>query len=438
MYPKNADSPPRIAVGSIYLIADGSKVVADASVVVRAEGGDEAGGGGTLVVGATSGIWYYTPAKAETNYTAFTVTVYKADYTTATVTVVTTESAVAGRVSLGSLNGVAARVTDLAEIAEFLIATSCTLTDKVADGSILAHTLVSGGNMSAYDSTTDSQEAVGTVVAAIPTTAMRGTDNALLASTWNTLMAGITSLAEWLGLLAGKQAADATALTEIKATGAGSGTYSETTDSLEALRDRGDAAWTTTDPGLGAHTVTVTVNDGAGNDLESASVRYTKGALTYVLATDSSGNATFNLDSGEWTVAISLAGYTYSGTTHTFSADDTATYSMTAISITAPSDVSLCTVQFQVKLGNTAVKGATCKAKLLGTNVAADGVVLSNAEHSATTDSDGYAELELVRSDQIVKGNKLYGFWVTYNGTSIAAKQCEIPAQATAYFEDLL
>jgi len=47
------------------------------------------------------------------------------------------------------------------------------------------------------------------------------------------------------GLIAGKQAGDATALTEIKATGAGSGTYDPTTDSTEALRDRGDSAWTT-------------------------------------------------------------------------------------------------------------------------------------------------------------------------------------------------
>jgi len=52
-----------------------------------------------------------------------------------------------------------------------------------------------------------------------------------------TLFDGITSLAEWLGLIAGKQSGDATARTEIRATGAGSGTYDETTDSLEALRD---------------------------------------------------------------------------------------------------------------------------------------------------------------------------------------------------------
>lgn len=49
--------------------------------------------------------------------------------------------------------------------------------------------------------------------------------------------AGITLIKHWLGMLAGKQAADATALTEIKATGAGSGTYDPTTDSLEANRD---------------------------------------------------------------------------------------------------------------------------------------------------------------------------------------------------------
>lgn len=48
---------------------------------------------------------------------------------------------------------------------------------------------------------------------------------------------GITLLAQWLGALMGKQTPNSTALTEINATGAGSGTYSATTDSLEARRD---------------------------------------------------------------------------------------------------------------------------------------------------------------------------------------------------------
>jgi hypothetical protein len=56
---------------------------------------------------------------------------------------------------------------------------------------------------------------------------------------------GITSLAQWLGLLGGKQTGNTTARTELRATGAASGTFDETTDSLEAVRDRGDAAYTT-------------------------------------------------------------------------------------------------------------------------------------------------------------------------------------------------
>lgn len=76
---------------------------------------------------------------------------------------------------------------------------------------------------------------------------MRGTDNAATEAKQDiidnvvdgiaTVLSGITSLAEWLGLLAGKQTGNATARTEIRATGAGSGSFDETTDSLEAIRD---------------------------------------------------------------------------------------------------------------------------------------------------------------------------------------------------------
>ena len=53
---------------------------------------------------------------------------------------------------------------------------------------------------------------------------------------------GITSLATWLRGLFRKDAMDATAKSEINA---GAGAFNEATDSLEAIRDRGDAAWIT-------------------------------------------------------------------------------------------------------------------------------------------------------------------------------------------------
>lgn len=59
----------------------------------------------------------------------------------------------------------------------------------------------------------------------------------------STLFSGITSLASWMGALAGKTA-DTSTRAEINATTSGAG-YNETTDSQEALRDRGDAAWIT-------------------------------------------------------------------------------------------------------------------------------------------------------------------------------------------------
>jgi hypothetical protein len=67
----------------------------------------------------------------------------------------------------------------------------------------------------------------------------------LLARIPAALFSGITSLAQWLGSMAGKQTPNATAQTEMRATGAGSGTYDALTDSNEAVRDRGDSAWIT-------------------------------------------------------------------------------------------------------------------------------------------------------------------------------------------------
>ena len=71
--------------------------------------------------------------------------------------------------------------------------------------------------------------------------AVKADTASLAARVTDTLFSGITSLARWLGALAGKTA-DAPTQAEIRATAAGAG-YTIATDSLEAVRDRGDAAW---------------------------------------------------------------------------------------------------------------------------------------------------------------------------------------------------
>ena len=68
-------------------------------------------------------------------------------------------------------------------------------------------------------------------------------DAAISTRAAGTLFTGITLLAQWLGAMAGKQTANATALEEIKATGVGGGTFNPLTDSGEGLADYMSAAY---------------------------------------------------------------------------------------------------------------------------------------------------------------------------------------------------
>jgi len=95
-YPRNAASPPIVAVGAIYLLADGTIQTTGASVRVKTGTGAWGSGSGTLACDSTSGIWTYAPTQAETDAESFVVGVYKASSTSAQVTVATSASATAG------------------------------------------------------------------------------------------------------------------------------------------------------------------------------------------------------------------------------------------------------------------------------------------------------------------------------------------------------
>jgi len=304
----------------------------------------------------------------------------------------------------------------------------------------------------------------------------------LLARITSTLFSGITSLAQWLGAMTGKQVANTTALTEIKATGAGSGTYSETTDSLEAVRDNmgtaqtgdsyvivnsgtfgnsalktlidavptaaeidtqltsshGSGSWASASLGAGARTITITVDDDT-NPLENAKVRATEGINSYVGTTDENGEIVFNLDDATYTIAITKSGYSFSGTTEAIDQDESFTYSMTQVSITPPSDPSLCTFATYLFRNGSAVQGGTFEANLIGTNNSSDGIVLSKKVVSATTDANGYAELELVRLDAITDGSGIYRIIVKdSDGTVCTDVKITIPNVSTALLEDYL
>ena len=95
-YPRNAASPPTIAVGVIYLLADGTIQTTGASARVKTGSGAWGAAAGTLACDATSGVWTYAPTQAETDAESFLVAIYKSASTTAQVTVATSASATAG------------------------------------------------------------------------------------------------------------------------------------------------------------------------------------------------------------------------------------------------------------------------------------------------------------------------------------------------------
>lgn len=99
MYPINAASPERIAIGAVILIADGTVQTSGVAVTVRGQGGAEAGSAGTIAYGA-SGIVYYTPTQAETNFTSFVLIASKASCIPVAITVITTASGTAGYAGL--------------------------------------------------------------------------------------------------------------------------------------------------------------------------------------------------------------------------------------------------------------------------------------------------------------------------------------------------
>jgi len=85
--------------------------------------------------------------------------------------------------------------------------------------------------------------------------------------------------------------------------------------------------------GSGAYSITITVTDTSDVALEKAIVRFSKGAETYSTVTNLSGLALFSLDSGTWTVSITLPGYQFTPTTLAISANTSHTYEMTQVTI---------------------------------------------------------------------------------------------------------
>jgi hypothetical protein len=145
--------------------------------------------------------------------------------------------------------------------------------------------------------------------------------------------------------------------------------------------------------GSGARTIVITVDDGS-DPLESAKVRMTKGAETYLVSTSALGVATFYLDDGTWTVVITLSGYTFDSTTLVVDGNETQTYSMIAGGLVTPSNPDFTTgFGYVYDEDGVLAVGVTISAKLTGWDSGlSSGYAFDGATRTATSDANGLYE----------------------------------------------
>jgi len=145
--------------------------------------------------------------------------------------------------------------------------------------------------------------------------------------------------------------------------------------------------------GSGARTVTITVNDGT-TALQNAVVRFTEGSNTFRALTNASGVAVFNVDDATYTVAVTKSGYTYAGTTMVVNGTETATYSMTAVSVTPPANPDLSAVVV-LCLGTDfeAESGVTIDLRIVTFPSGSTNTAYPGLKQTATSNGSGIATL---------------------------------------------
>jgi hypothetical protein len=149
--------------------------------------------------------------------------------------------------------------------------------------------------------------------------------------------------------------------------------------------------------GTGARTVTITVNDGT-TVLQNATVRMTEGANTFTSLTNVTGVAVFNLDDATYTVGVTKSGYSYAGTTLIVNGTETATYSMTVVSITPPSNPSLSAiVVLCLDAAGQPEASVAIDIRIVTVPSGSQNIAYKGAKQTATSNVNGIAQFEVVQ-----------------------------------------
>ena len=198
----------------------------------------------------------------------------------------------------------------------------------------------------------------------------------------------------------------------------------------ELTSSHGAGNWITSgDTGSGARTVTITVDDGT-DPIESARVRVTKGAESFVSTTDVNGEANsgsgFSLDDGTWTVSITAPGFSFTPVTLAVSADTDITYSMTQVSLPAstPGQVT----GFLYTYDEDGVVEASATVEIRFRNLAGTGIAFDRAIRTETSDVNGLVSFtNLFAGAEYELRRETNGTWRTVTVATDASSTFALP-----------
>lgn len=183
-------------------------------------------------------------------------------------------------------------------------------------------------------------------------------------------------------------------------------TFDTSTDSLEAIRNRGDAAWITGGgSGTGSRTIVFTLSDGAGTLAGSlkTQVEDSEGNLVAgPLATDSSGVVTYYLDDGSYELVSASSPY-WRGNSEsvTVSASAAVAVTLTAQSLPVPSAANKYTVIIDCADEYGDLVGASAWAikvlNVLPRGLSTANLVQLTEQNAITTDANGRASFEIAQ-----------------------------------------
>lgn len=235
---------------------------------------------------------------------------------------------------------------------------------------------------------------------------------------------------------------DDSGATQVARTGNDGDTLETLSDEIAAIEGGGGGSCEFS----GARAITAVVKDEEDNPVVGAVVRITLGAESYQYTTDANGQivtlsgSQLTLDDHSYDVSVTLRGYT--GASATFDVDtDTTSFDSIVLTSNTPSppdDADLITVYTYFYLAGTPVEGAEFSAELTADNQVRTGAALSKAVMSATTDSDGYAELQLLRAATITKGSKKHRIRIKDDDHTHIDITVELPDQSSVSLDTLV